>query len=438
MSVTQVRWASSDTAVAMVDTSGTVRGIGAGSAVITARIDTMEAQVPVIVDPTPHRLVIMAGDSQSAPAGKPLPGQVALRVESRRGQPLAGIPVRFTLRDGGSLSVIDAASDSLGEVKAAWTLGSSPGEQLLLASVDGLAAGASLSADAEPAADNVRVTAFVGDTVEAGSSSAVAVHIRVTDSLGRLLAGLPVSWSAGDSGSIAARARRTDSLGESHAVWSPGPRSGAQRATARIGTGRQVPPTTLTLYTRAGAPAHLLGIEGHGQKGHAGSALARPLTLKVVDRFRNGVPGVPVVAAVSAGLLADSSLVTDSTGAVRFRWTLGPRTGQQQAVVRAGRLPPVTATVHAAAGAPAAIEFVAPPESGRVGKPLSRPIRLMILDAWGNRVNDRQVTFAVSAGTVTPSRGMPSADGVLTSQFLSNLSPRRRPACFAPGAGRSP
>lgn len=413
----RVRWQSSDTSVATVDTTGTVQGVGAGQAVITARIDTLHAAVPIVVDPMPHQLVVVGGDSQSAPAGGPLAGNVAIRVESRRGHPLPGVPVRFTLRDGGTLQVSNTASDSAGVVRASWTLGSAPGAQALHAMVDGLEPGVILVADAEPDARNVRVTAVVGDTVEAGASSAVAVHIRATDSLGRLLVGLPVRWSAADSGTIVARGARTDSLGESHALWSPGPRSGRQRATARIGSGRTVPPVMLTLHTRAGAPANLVGAAGHGQKGHAGAMLAQPLTLRVVDRFRNGVPGVPVTATVSSGRLVDTTATTDSTGAVRFRWILGPRTGQQQATVRAGRLAPVTATVQAVAAAPAAIEFLSPPGTGRVGKPLAKPVRLVILDAYGNRVNDRQVVFAASAGTVTPSRAMPGADGILVATW---------------------
>jgi adhesin/invasin len=418
-----VRWTSADTSVAAVDSVGTVRGVGAGEVLVTARVDTIEQRIPVVVTPLPHRLVVVAGDSQSAPAGRAVPDAVAFRVESRRGHPLGGVPVRFTLRDGGSVRVARAASDSLGEVRASWTLGPRPGEQRLVAQVDGLEPETALTALAEPAAGNVRVTAMVGDTVEAGSTSVVAVHIRVTDSLGRLLPGLPVTWTAGDSGSITPRSPRTDSLGESHALWSPGPRAGTQHAVARIGSGREVPPTTLTLHTRAGAPAHLLGVDGHGQKGHAGGALPRPLTIKVVDRFRNGVPGIPVTATVSSGMLRDSTLVTDSAGLARFRWTLGPRMGQQQAVVRAGRLPALTATVHAAAGPPAVIQVLSASESGRAGKPLARPVRLVILDAWGNRVTDRQVTFTASAGTVTPSRAMPNADGVLTTTWKLGSKP---------------
>jgi hypothetical protein len=216
---------------------------------------------------------------------------------------------------------------------------------------------------------------------------------------------------------MGARSSRTDSLGEAHALWSLGPRAGAQHARARVGDGRSVPPVLVTARALAGAPAHLMGGEGHGQKGLAGAMLRRPLEVKVVDHLRNGVPGVPVMASMSAGLAADSIVTTDSTGTARFRWTLGPRTGQQQATFRVANLPRITATVHAVPSTPAAIEFIAPPESGRPGKPLPRPIRMVITDAYGNRVTDKQVTFAVSAGSVVPSQAMPGADGTLSTRW---------------------
>ncbi len=103
-----------------------------------------------------------------------------------------------------------------------------------------------------------------------------------------------------------------------------------------------------------------------------------------------------------AGTLADSIGITDSMGVASFRWTLGRKAGRQQMVVRSGALPPLTATVLAAPGSPANIEFVSPPTSGTAGKPLSRPIRLVITDVHGNRVTDRQVTLSATSGSLSP------------------------------------
>jgi len=104
-------------------------------------------------------------------------------------------------------------------------------------------------------------------------------------------------------------------------------------------------------------------------------------------------------------------------GVASFRWSLGPRAGRQQMVVRSGALPPLTATILAASGTPANIEFVSPPVSGTTGKLLSRPIRLVITDVHGNRVTDRQVTLSATSGSLAPTRAMPAPDGSVTAKW---------------------
>lgn len=412
----RLRWSSSDTSVARVDSTGQVRAAGSGEASITVQLDTLVARATVRVTPVPHRLVAVQGDSQLAMTGEPLARPLVIRVDSRRGVPLAGIPVRFTLRHGGSLKVPVAASDSLGVVKAQWTLGSQPGEQQLLVEADGLADGMMLRAEAQPRLDNVRITVSSVDSGPAGGAIAVPVTARVTDADGRLLPGIPVAWQALDSGSISARSSRTDSLGESHASWALGPRAGTQRARVLVGGGRAVPPVTIATRALAGAPAFLIGGNGHGQRSPVGSALRRPLEVRVIDQARNGIHGVRIIASVSSGIAGDTLLVTDSTGTVRLHWTLGPKTGPQQAVFRSGSLPRITATVYATPGSPASIQFVTSVASGSPGKVLPR-LKLVITDAHGNRVMDRQVTFTASSGSATPSQAMPAPDGVLTTSW---------------------
>jgi hypothetical protein len=120
---------------------------------------------------------------------------------------------------------------------------------------------------------------------------------------------------------------------------------------------------------------------------------------------------------VLTGTLADSVAVTDSLGVASFRWKLGPKAGRQQVVIRSGGLPPLTATVLAAPGTPANIEFVSPPMIGTAGRPLSRPVRLVITDVYGNRVTDRQVTLSATSGSLAPARAMPAPDGSVTAKW---------------------
>ncbi len=412
----RLRWSSSDSSIVRVDSTGQVRAIGSGEANVVVQLDSLVARTTIRVTPVPFRIIAVEGDSQVAMTGELLARHVVVRVDSRRGIPLAGVPVRFTLRHGGSLKVPVAESDSAGLVRAQWTLGGQPGEQQLLVEADGLAEGMMLRAEAEPRLDNVRITVSEADSGPAGGAVPLPVTARVTDADGRLLPGVPVAWQALDSGSIVARSPRTDSLGESHASWALGPRAGRQRARVLVGGGRVVPPVTITARALAGAPAFLVGGNGHGQRAAAGMPLKRPIEVRVIDQARNGIPGVRVIANVSSGIAGDTLLVTDSTGTARFHWTLGPKTGPQQVTFRSGSLPRITATVYAMPGAPASIQFVSSVASGTRGKVLPR-LKLIITDAHGNRVMDRQVTFTASSGSATPSQAMPASDGVLTTSW---------------------
>lgn len=413
-----VTWVSSDTAVLLVSDSGLVKGVGAGEADVTVMHAGVIAAVHATVAPVPGRLLALDGNTQSADAGARLATPVRVLLESRRGRPMAGVSVHFVPERGGSADPAYATTNAEGIATSAWSLGPMPGRQRLVASCPELDSAAVLIAEAEPVAANTKVTpvGYPWGGV-AGAPVPLKVAVQLTDSAGRLLAGVPVTWVALDSGSITTAESRTDSLGESHASWLLARRAGIQRARVRVGNGRSVPVAPVIATAVAGAPAMLLGGEGNAQKGIAGELLKKPITVEVRDEAGNPVEGARVAASVLTGTLADSVGITDSTGVASFRWTLGARAGRQQMMVRSGALPPLTATVMAAAGSPANIEFVSPPTSGAAGKPLARPIRLVITDVHGNRVTDRQVTLSATSGSLSPARAMPSPDGSVTAKW---------------------
>ena len=78
-----------------------------------------------------------------------------------------------------------------------------PGRQRLSASVPELDSAAVLVAEAEPVAANTRVTpvGYPWSGV-AGAPVPLTVAVQLTDSAGRLLPGVPVTWVALDSGTI--------------------------------------------------------------------------------------------------------------------------------------------------------------------------------------------------------------------------------------------
>lgn len=413
-----VTWVSSDTTVIVVNDSGVVTGVGAGEADVTVMHAGVLATVHAFVSPLPGRLLSLDGNLQSADAGARLATPVRVLLESRRGRPMAGVSVHFVAERGGIADPAYATTNAEGIAVSSWTLGPMPGRQRLSATCAELDSAAVLVAEAEPTAANTRVTP-VGYPWSGVAGAPVPLHVAVqlTDSSGRLLPGVPVTWVALDSGVISTVESRTDSMGESHASWLLARRAGMQRARVRVGNGRNVPVAPVIAAGVAGAPALLLGGDGNAQRGIAGEALRKPISVEVRDEAGNAVPGASVVASVLAGTVADSVAITDSMGVASFRWSLGPKAGRQQMVVRSGALPPLTATVLAAPGTPANIEFLSPPTSGTAGKVLPRPVRLVITDVHGNRVTDRQVTLSATSGSLAPARAMPAPDGSVTAKW---------------------
>lgn len=108
-------------------------------------------------------------------------------------------------------------------------------------------------------------------------------------------------------------------------------------------------------------PVAIALLDGNGQDGSAGAALAAPLRVVVTDELGDPVPGVDVAWAVTAGggsITPEST--TDAGGVAQATFTLGPGTGEHRA----------TAAVSGLDGSP--VEFTAvaggivPPPPGEI------------------------------------------------------------------------
>lgn len=240
----RVSWTSSDTEIATIDSAGRVNGIAAGRTTLNANVDGVLAQTLAIITPVPGTLVALDGANQDGPAGAALPGRVIVKVLSLHGHPVSDVPVHFRRVDAsGTVELNTAVTDADGRARTAWRLGDFPGRQHLLATVDDLDTTVTLDAEAEPVVSNTR-TAAVADSqrAEIGSLLPIPIGVRLTDSAGRALAGVPIKWLALSGGSIGPAAPRTDSLGIGRAAWVLGPAAGVQRARALIGNGRVIKP----------------------------------------------------------------------------------------------------------------------------------------------------------------------------------------------------
>ena len=408
-----VSWSAPDLAIAAVEGADVV-GINPGRTALTAVSGQLQLVLPVEVVPVASSITILAGEGQRGPAGRPLPQPVAAQIVSRSGRPMPGVAARFhSVATGAVVEPATDTSDARGMVQTVWRLGDVPGRQQLTISVEGVAVTPALAAEADPVPANAKVELLTkGPAGEVGDTLREPIVVRVTDSLGMALADLPVAWSTLDGGSLTALASRTDSLGEARATWKLGPRAGRQRARVQVGNARTMPPFTTVAAANPGHAASVVLKSGDRQLGSVGMPLKLPIVLRTVDRHGNAVPGVLVRLRPAAGRLADSSVITDSTGAARVQWTLGKPAGlQRMALKLAGDTTETEATALARPGKPARLVFVGAPATGRSGKPLAKPLVVQVTDDYGNPLGGQTVVFKASSGSVTPARGLTGADG---------------------------
>jgi len=410
-------WHIDDNSVAALDSSGVITGRAAGRTIVAARIDGVSARTGVSVVTPATAIALVAGSNQRALAGKTLAQAVVVRATNRKGGPASGKRVTFRLGEGqGSVDPANAVTDADGRARATWSLGSFPGRQTLLASVENVDSALSIQAEADPVAGNTRVVALADHfSGRAGDELPDSVAIRVTDSSGRVLPDVPVRWTVVDGGSIQAENPRTDSLGVVTARWTLARKTGLQRLRAQVGvaSGLGIPPVTLSAAALAGAAAAIAVTSGDAQHASAGAELPKSVVLRVVDENGSAVAGAALTLAPSGGIAGDSALSTDSSGYARTRWTMGHSAGDYTLAVHVDgvkKLLKVTARATPAAAANLAFDD-APREKRSRESAKQKKLFAVVTDVYGNPVPDVRVNFKVKSGTVTPARVVSDAKG---------------------------
>lgn len=133
-------------------------------------------QVPTDPNDDPPRLEYVAGRGQTASEGMPLADSLAVRVMTAGGQPVAGVPVVFTVTGGGgSVSPASTITDAQGFARTQWTLGTAVAQsveaRLPGMSVEPVSFSAEVISDlpgTTPAAAIRASAAFIYDSVQAG------------------------------------------------------------------------------------------------------------------------------------------------------------------------------------------------------------------------------------------------------------------------------
>lgn len=230
---------------------------------------------------------------------------------------------------------------------------------------------------------------------------AESLVVEVTDPGGRPVANVEVLFVAPPGGGLAPSDRiTTGGDGRAAVSYILSPVAGEQvvQASAPIEPATNAV-ATIRVQADPDVPQGLIEVDGDEQQAQVGTALPRPLVVKAVDQFENGVPGVEVTWEVNGGGSVDpATVISGADGRAVTTRLLGDRPGSYgtTAVAQAldGAAVPFTATAMAAPR-PELVLAVQPSPEAAAGVPLPQQPQLQLQDPFGAPLNQEGVNVTV-------------------------------------------
>ncbi len=330
-------------------------GIAAAHYVLSNRVGTdfVEARAegltgsPIVfrlnaVAGVPAVLQRISGDGQQGVVDQWAPHPLRVRVVDASGNPVWGVPVRYSVPTGGVAYPVVDSTDAWGIAEARFRYGRQSGMYQVLAEVTGIGNRASFTLQASPD-QAARLVVISGAQQEGtvGLTLPQPIAVRVEDRFGNGVSGVPVSFRVVSGGGLlsATGPRPTDSQGLASVSWTLGTKAGNQLAKAEADELEGSPAFFMAL-ARPGAPESLAAYSGNNQRGEAGKELSLPIEAIVLDRYGNGVPGIAVTFVSVDGrsqILGSEPVDTDQRGVASARWVLAPQPGPNTAwAIRVG------------------------------------------------------------------------------------------------------
>lgn len=333
-------------------------------------------------------------------AGQQLPDPVGVTVYGSDDEPLPGAPVTFAAGNGGAVNPATATTDANGVARTRWTLGPTPGPNLLTATSGSASTALTATGTAGPPA-SVAVSAGNNQHAPAGRLVPIAPAVVVKDAAGAAVAGVIVNFAVATGGGSLIGARQVTDVAGIATVggWFLGDLPGPNTLTATV-TG--LPPVTFTATGDAGQAVSLVAVSATSQSAPVNTNVASPPSVVVRDVAGSPVAGVVVTFTVTAGggTVTGSPVTTNASGvATVASWKLGPAVGPNTVQASAPGLPTVTFNATGTAGAPAAVAATAGDNQAAVqGTAVPQAPTVKVTDAGGNPVQGVAVTFAVVLG----------------------------------------
>jgi hypothetical protein len=210
-------------------------------------------------------LAAISGGGQSAAAGTALSSPFTVKVSDSGGNGIAGVTVTFSvIAGGGSLSVANVNTNSLGLASTVLTLGTTPGTNTVMASAP-VTAGSpvTFTATGLPSGgtgipSTLTVNSGNGQTGATGQQLPLPLVVRIADASGNAVAGVAVAFAVtAGGGTLSAGSVVTNSLGLAQTTWTLGPAVGTNTVVASSTSLPGVTATFTATATNSAAPAQI-------------------------------------------------------------------------------------------------------------------------------------------------------------------------------------
>ena len=431
-------------ASAIVDGSGIARvgswtlGTTAGANQLTA---TLGILAPVIFSATgtpgvATQVVVTGGNNQSAVAASPVAVPPTVAVRDQFGNGVTGVSVTFAVTSGGG-SITGASQTSAGvggtATVGSWTLGSNAGTNTLSATATGVGTPAVITASGlTGAADSMFATAGNAQSDTVAATLAVAYAIKVVDTNGNGVAGIPITWTVTFGGGSITPSDTTDAQGIATAVRVLGTVPGPDSASASVG-GLPGSPVKFAATATVGSAAAVTVTAGAAQTDTVGQIVPVAPQVRVADKFNNPILGNLVTFQVTGGggaVSPTAAIATLANGtATVTSWQLGTVAGTTNNTLSATATGagitgnPATFTATALAGAPTQFLILSGNSQTAVtGANVATAPAVALRDQFNNGVSGRTVNFTTTGGSVgTPSTAT-SATGQAATTWAINVT----------------
>ena len=275
----------------------------------------------------PATMTLVAGNNQTAQAGRPVTVAPSVLVRDVHGNPIAGVIVTFAVTAGGGTAVgARQTTDATGTAEVgAWFLGATPGPNVVVATATGLPSVTFTATALAGTAVSMVANAPLVQSTTVGTAVGVAPSVIVRDLAGNPVPGIVVTFGVTAGGGVIVGSPATTNASGIATVtsWTVGTTAGTNLVVA---SGAGLPSVTFTANGTAGPPADVSIVLGDNQVAVVGSAVASRPTVRVRDSNGNPVAGATVTFAVAAGggTITGATQTTDAAGDASVgSWTLG-------------------------------------------------------------------------------------------------------------------